>query len=152
MRVYVAGPLSTGTYYEVTKNIRHAIDIGERLLETGYAPYVPHYSHFWNLFHPHTWEAWMKLDYEWLKVCDALLRLPGESKGADQEVKWAQELGIPVCHTLEELDALCEHRTTNSPRPAPETTSGTNNNARGPELRDHCPGIKPSDPSRICCP
>ena len=152
MRVYVAGPLSTGTYYEATKNIRHAIDVGEILLSEGYAPYVPHYSHFWNLFHRHTWEAWMKLDYEWLRVCDALLRLPGESKGADQEVKWAHTLGIPVCYTLEELDALRKHRKTNSTGPTTETPSREYNNAGGPELRDHCPSVKPSDPGGVCCP
>jgi hypothetical protein len=41
-----------------------------------------------------------------LQHCDAVLRLPGESKGADQDVKIAQELGIPVYHALDEVPGL----------------------------------------------
>jgi hypothetical protein len=37
-----------------------------------------------------------------LARCDALLRLPGESPGADREVKRARELWIPVYGLLED--------------------------------------------------
>jgi hypothetical protein len=40
---------------------------------------------------------------EWLAVCDCVLRLPGESKGADAEVKFAQEIGKPVYYSIAEL-------------------------------------------------
>jgi hypothetical protein len=33
--------------------------------------------------------------------CDALLRLPGDSPGADEEVKMASELGLPVLTGLD---------------------------------------------------
>lgn len=42
---------------------------------------------------------------EWVEVSDALLRLPGESKGADMEVARANEIGVPVYHSIEELQA-----------------------------------------------
>lgn len=103
MKIYVAGPLSTGTYSETTKNVRNAIDHADSIMLLGGAPYLPHLSHFWNLFHMHGWEEWMKLDYEYVKVCDAILRLPGESKGADQEVEWAKQLGIPVYHNMPQI-------------------------------------------------
>ena len=38
-----------------------------------------------------------------LEHCDAVLRLPGESIGADQDVAIAQRRGIPVYHLLDEI-------------------------------------------------
>jgi len=38
-----------------------------------------------------------------LEHCDGVLRLPGESTGADQDVAIAQRRGIPVYHDIEEI-------------------------------------------------
>jgi hypothetical protein len=38
-----------------------------------------------------------------LQHCDAVLRLPGESRGADQDVEIARQRGIPVYTALEEI-------------------------------------------------
>jgi hypothetical protein len=38
-----------------------------------------------------------------LRHCDAVLRLPGESTGADQDVRTAQELGLPVYQRVEDI-------------------------------------------------
>jgi hypothetical protein len=38
-----------------------------------------------------------------LQHCDAVLRLPGESRGADQDVAIARDRGIPVYHSLDEI-------------------------------------------------
>ncbi len=38
-----------------------------------------------------------------LAHCDAVLRLPGESTGADQDVAIARERGIPVYFSLDEV-------------------------------------------------
>ncbi|HTW12080.1 MAG TPA: hypothetical protein VME01_05005 [Solirubrobacteraceae bacterium] len=38
-----------------------------------------------------------------LQHCDAVLRLPGDSKGADQDVAIARRCGIPVYHRLEDI-------------------------------------------------
>ncbi|HVW15969.1 MAG TPA: DUF4406 domain-containing protein [Mucilaginibacter sp.] len=35
--------------------------------------------------------------------CDAILRIPGESKGADQDIEVARRLGIRVYYGLEEI-------------------------------------------------
>jgi hypothetical protein len=35
--------------------------------------------------------------------CDAVLRLPGESKGADNDVRLARERGLPVYHRIEDV-------------------------------------------------
>jgi len=41
-----------------------------------------------------------------LQHCDAVLRLPGRSAGADQDVATAQQLGLPVYHDVAEIPAL----------------------------------------------
>jgi hypothetical protein len=92
IHVYVAGPY-TG---DEEANVARAIAAGDILLRAGIAPYVPHLSHFWHQLHPHGYEVWMDLDFSWVQRCDALLRLPGESKGADREVSIAHEHYKPV--------------------------------------------------------
>jgi hypothetical protein len=41
-----------------------------------------------------------------LQKCDAVLRLPGESKGADQDVKIAKDLGLKVYYKLDEVPGM----------------------------------------------
>jgi hypothetical protein len=38
-----------------------------------------------------------------LQHCDGVLRLPGDSTGADQDVRIAQERGLPVWYRLEDV-------------------------------------------------
>jgi hypothetical protein len=38
-----------------------------------------------------------------LEHCDAVLRLPGDSTGADQDVAIARKRGLPVYHDLDEI-------------------------------------------------
>lgn len=94
LKVYVAGPYSKG---DIVVNVRNAIIAGNNLRALGYTPFVPHLSMFWHMLVPHhDIEYWYVYDMEWLEVCDAVFRLPGESVGADREVARAKELGIPV--------------------------------------------------------
>lgn len=92
-KVYVAGPYTNG---DIIVNIRGAIEEGNILLEYGFIPFIPHLTGFWHMIFPNTYDTWMQYDSEWLKTCDALLRIDGTSPGADLEVKIATELGIPV--------------------------------------------------------
>jgi hypothetical protein len=101
MRVYVAGPYTKG---DVVINVREAIIAGNNIRALGHTPFIPHLSHFWHLVVPHEdVDYWYQYDIEWLKVCDALFRLPGESHGADEEERIAREMGIPVFHSYAEL-------------------------------------------------
>lgn len=43
-----------------------------------------------------------------LQRCDAVLRLPGDSRGADQDVAIAQGRGIPVYYSLGEVPGVSE--------------------------------------------
>ena len=99
-RVYIAGQISLG---DTILNVRNAILAADRVLNAGYAPYLPHLNILWHMVSPHELEDWLGLDITWLAQCDALILLPGESKGADIEVSWAKENGIPVYHGVEEF-------------------------------------------------
>jgi len=98
VKIYIAGPYSNG---DVAINVKIAIGAGERLAQVGFTPFIPHLSHFWHLLFPHEYSSWLAQDLEWLEQCDAVLRLPGKSKGADAEVKHAQEIGIPVFYNMD---------------------------------------------------
>ena len=100
MRVYIAGPYTKG---DVTQNVRKALDMAQKVVEAGHSPFVPHLYHFWHLVHPGPYEQWMELDLEWLSVCEAMIRLPGESPGATIEEEFCQEANIPVYFSLEEF-------------------------------------------------
>ena len=41
-----------------------------------------------------------------LQHCDAVLRLPGASQGADQDVRIATERGLPVYYRLEDIPGV----------------------------------------------
>lgn len=99
-RVYVAGPY---TVSDPCVNTHEAIVAADLLLAKGYAPFVSHLSHFWHTVSPKPYGVWLDYDAQWIPVCDVLLRLPGESSGADEECAHAATLGIPV---FEGLDAL----------------------------------------------
>ena len=45
-----------------------------------------------------------------LARCDAVLRLPGDSVGADQDVAIARERGIPVYFSLDEVPGVADER------------------------------------------
>ena len=101
-RVYVAGPYSSG---DTATNVQNAIEAGDQLLKAGIAPYIPHLNHYWHELYPHDWGEWLALDKEWLLLCDAVVRLFGESKGADRECEWAREAGIPIYGSVAECVA-----------------------------------------------
>ena len=98
--VYVAGPYTRG---DPVENTRKAIEVGDKLVRWGFIPFVPHLTLFWHFAFPHDVNFWYRFDNYWLKKCDILLRLPGESTGADNEVELARREGLRVYFSLEEL-------------------------------------------------
>lgn len=91
--VYIAGPYTKGV---IATNIRNAIHAADMVRELGHVPFVPHLTHLWDIVSPRSYESWLDYDFHWLKKCDRLIRLDGESPGADREVVFAHENGIPV--------------------------------------------------------
>jgi len=105
MRVYVAGPYTKG---DVAVNVRAAIEAGQRIVEAGHTPFIPHLFHFWHLIFPGPYEQWTRMDFEWLECCDALVRLPGESAGSQAEEDRARHRGIPVFYDVASFLARVE--------------------------------------------
>jgi hypothetical protein len=98
MRVYIAGPYSKGNQEE---NVDRAIDTAEELIRAFHIPFVPHLYHYWHRRYPHEYSLWTGQGIEWLQVCQALIRLPGESPGADVEIQVAHKNNIPVFDSVD---------------------------------------------------
>lgn len=129
-RVYIAGPITKPATDEgLENNVRQADDAMLALMKAGYAVFNPMLSVFaggvqWlgyeraegvfasadrqanGGFKELTHDDWLEMDLAWVGVSDAVLRLPGESKGADRETAFATQLRIPVFHSI---DALRTH-------------------------------------------
>jgi len=99
-RIYIAGPYTQG---DPEENTRKAIAAADIVAAAGFAPFVPHLSHLWEQISPKPYQFWIDLDNAFLPICEALLRIPGPSNGADAEVALAESLGIPVFFTTDEL-------------------------------------------------
>lgn len=102
MKVYIASPYTKG---DVAVNVKKQIDVANSLISYGFCPFTPLMYHFQHIVHPLSYKEWVTLGIEWLKCCDVVLRLPGESTGADYEVQVANCHSIPVVYSIAELIA-----------------------------------------------
>ena len=107
MKIYIAGPYTKG---DTAMNVRASIFAQDYIEATlGHMAYNPLLSHFQHLLIPHTdVNYWYEKDILWLKECDAILRLTGESTGADREVEIARELGLKIYHSVFEIPKAAE--------------------------------------------
>lgn len=129
-RVYLAGPISKG---DLAHNINQASEAFLALMRAGFAPLCPHWSAFaGGCFYDSghaviaraeklpagtTHEDWMGVDLPWVEVSDAVLRLPGESVGADIEVAHAHYHDIPVFDSLNDVIAYFNRPPKEDPMP-----------------------------------
>lgn len=106
-RVYVAGPYSDGDTLsdELREEMAEiAIAAGDLLLDKGYAPFVPHLTHYWHRLLPHDYNEWLAYCMEWMRPCHCALFLPGKSSGAEEERVWATgKLLIPIFDCINKL-------------------------------------------------
>lgn len=107
LKIYVAGPYTKG---DVARNVARAIEMGNELWRLGFVPFVPHLTHFWHFYGRKDYREWLWYDQQWLLVCDAVLRIPGESSGADEETAKAVEVGIPVFQSVADLQVWAAKR------------------------------------------
>ena len=104
-KVYIASPYTIG---DKDENVKRQIDAYYELVKLGYAPFAPLLSHYIELHHHIDYEKWLEIDIEYLLQCNAVLRLEGDSRGAEYEVKIARTYGIPVFYSIEALKGeLC---------------------------------------------
>lgn len=100
--IYVAGPYSS----DPKGNTEKACLIAHELREMGHFPFVPHLWLMWDELYPRPYEDWMSIDFHWIKKCDALIRFPGHSPGADREIIYARKLGLEIYHYPEDLEKI----------------------------------------------
>ncbi len=96
-RVYIASPYTVGDREE---NVLVQARAYHALRDVGLFPFAPLLSHHLHVVQERTYEDWMEIDFHWLRQCHCVLRLPGESSGADREVALAKSLGMPVRHSV----------------------------------------------------
>ena len=129
-RIYIAHPISKGPLVE---NLNRATEAFHQLVKAGYAPFCPGWSAYakpaWeeHKYNEHsdcceptgyvlceatagghssmTHDEWLEVDLAWVAVADGVLRLLGESVGADRETAFALQNGIPLFHSIDELNA-----------------------------------------------
>ncbi len=113
--VYVAGPITAG---DLAHNVNQGTLATMHLTAAGYAPLCP----MWSVFSsfpalPHSagcialgqasgnvpYEDVLDVDLNLIRQCAYLVRLPGDSPGADREVDFARKHGVPVYYGVEEL-------------------------------------------------
>src|SRR6185312_2140322 len=98
-RVYIAGPISKG---DLAHNVNRATNAFLALMRAGFAPLCPHWPCFAGgtinpghscpfayaerLPRGTSHDDWIGVDLPWVSVADVLVRLSGESAGADEEV------------------------------------------------------------------
>ena len=99
-KIYIAVPMSLGDRIE---NLSIGLRAYRSLLGAGYAPMCPSLNFFMHPFADITHSQWLEVDLPWVKSADGLLRIQGESKGADLEVKTAVQFDIPVFYSLDSL-------------------------------------------------
>lgn len=95
IKIYLASPYSKG---DVGANVHNHYRVADYLSNQGFHVKTPLSSHLWHLIIPRPYEFWMEYDFVELEECDAVVRVDGESSGADREVLYATDLGLPIHH------------------------------------------------------
>jgi hypothetical protein len=114
LMILVAGPYRSGTNDEpdrMAENLRRLESVTLDLFRAGHIPMIGEWVALPLLQlaggkRPGD-AAWEEILYpvanRLITRCDAVLRLPGESKGADEDVRLATELGLSVYYRLEDV-------------------------------------------------
>lgn len=114
--ILIAGPYRSGTNDDPVKmdaNLRRLEEASWPLFEMGHIPMIGEWvalpiwqtaggktvgdALYEQILHPTAGRL--------IQICDAVLRLPGPSKGADNDVRLARERDIPVYFDIGEIPA-----------------------------------------------
>ena len=113
LKIYLSGPISCPRTPEGWKyNFQQAIDAQVTLMNRGFAVFNPMLTMaLGGGCEPNpcdiTHEAFIENDLAWVECADAVLRLPGESVGAEIECDHARRWGIPVYDSIADLEDDC---------------------------------------------
>lgn len=113
-KIYIAGPISNGGKSKDPRSVYKAVIESEKYylaaVRNGWTPLLPHFSYYAWIHDEEDegihWDRWMELDLDWIDSCYCLVRIPGESKGADAEVRYAKKKNIRVIKVQSPRDML----------------------------------------------
>lgn len=117
MLILIAGPYRSGTGDDPRKmadNLRRLEEVSWPLFKAGHIPMIGEWvalpvwrsaggkelgdELYEQIFYPTAERL--------LQLCNAVLRLPGESAGADNDVRLAKERSLPVYHRLDDVPGV----------------------------------------------
>ena len=115
--ILIAGPYRSGTNddpVKISANLQRLESFALPIYRSGHLPMIGEWVALPLLRATGSTEIGNSVQEEFLYPvaarlltrCDAVLRIPGESKGADQDVRIARERGLPVFHSVEEIPVL----------------------------------------------
>jgi len=104
VRVYIAGPCSATGFNSVEEHIAQARAAMVEVYRRGHTPFCPH-TMAAGLEGDLEREVFLRTDLEWLRLCEAVLMLPGwhRSPGSVAELQEAERLGLGVYYRVEDL-------------------------------------------------
>lgn len=106
--VYMSGPITARHDYTVEENVASAVRIYWDLLRRGLPAFCPHLSGaFPTAFSALDYDVWLQYDFAVIDRCTHILMLPRweTSTGAVRERAYAEDRGLPVALTVDELIA-----------------------------------------------
>jgi len=114
MTILVAGPYRSGTNDDpelMQQNLDRLNDSALALFRAGHIPLIGEWLALPLLKAAGSVkladEIYQEISYpiahRLITKCDAILRIEGESKGADQDIKVAVALGLPIYYRLEDI-------------------------------------------------
>ncbi|WP_248602864.1 DUF4406 domain-containing protein [Algoriphagus marincola] len=114
MLILIAGPYRSGTNDDpelIQKNMDNLEAVALPIFEKGHIPMIGEWVALPLLRLAGSEKIgdahWERIQYpvahRLIEKCDAVFRIPGESKGADQDVAIAQSKGIPVYIDLNDI-------------------------------------------------
>ena len=120
MLILIAGPYRSGTNDDpnlMQQNLNNLESVALLLFRKGHIPLIGEWValsliRLAGSLKPGD-EAWEEIQYpvahRLLEKCDAVLRVPGASKGADEDVRVARERGLKIYYRLEDIPILNTH-------------------------------------------
>ncbi len=115
MLILIAGPYRSGTGDDpelMAANLTALESAAWPIFAAGHVPMIGEWvalpvlhSAGASVFDPLAAQVMYPTARRLLEHCDAVLRLPGVSVGADQDVELARERGLPVYYRLEDIPA-----------------------------------------------
>jgi len=120
MLILIAGPYRSGTNDDpelMQQNLNNLESVALRLFRKGHIPLIGEWValsliRLAGSLKPGD-EAWEEIQYpvahRLLEKCDAVLRIPGASKGADEDVRVATKRGLKIYYRLEDVPILNTH-------------------------------------------